>query len=125
MNSTPSAQRTYVVKTPIPSYRKGVTAISEIAQSFYQSGISTPSYVLDQRAFHHNETSSKEFRTKPEQKYSSLKRHFLARQSTPFLETILLEQPRVGSTKLALPQRSLEEMFMYSLLLTSQRRLKN
>ena len=54
MNSTPSAQRTYVVKTPIPSYRKGVTAISEIAQSFYQSGISTPSYVLDQRAFHHN-----------------------------------------------------------------------
>lgn len=54
MNPTTGATRPLVVKAPIPSYRKGVTAIPEIAKAFRESGLATPSYVLDQRAFHHN-----------------------------------------------------------------------
>lgn len=54
MNSISGAARPLVVKAPIPSCRKGVTAIPEIAASFLESGLATPSYVLDQQAFHHN-----------------------------------------------------------------------
>lgn len=54
MNPSTGAQRPLVVKAPIPSYRKGVTAIPQIAEAFLESGIATPSYVLDQRAFHYN-----------------------------------------------------------------------
>ncbi|MDB4429679.1 carboxynorspermidine decarboxylase [bacterium] len=54
MNPPSSAARPLVVKAPIPSSRKGTTAIPEIAAAFLESGLATPSYVLDQCAFHHN-----------------------------------------------------------------------
>lgn len=42
------------MKAPVSSHREGATPISQIALSFAESGLDTPSYVLDQRAFHHN-----------------------------------------------------------------------
>ncbi|MFT6180022.1 MAG: carboxynorspermidine decarboxylase [Paracoccaceae bacterium] len=49
-----TATRPFVVKTPISSCRQGTTPIPQIARAFAESGIATPSYVLDQVAFHHN-----------------------------------------------------------------------
>lgn len=54
MKPTSRCSRPLVVKAPIPSCRKAATAIPQIAKAFRKSGLSTPSYVLDQRAFHHN-----------------------------------------------------------------------
>lgn len=55
MNSTTvGTARPFVVKPAIPSHRQGATSIPEIAKAFLESGLETPSYVLDQRAFHHN-----------------------------------------------------------------------
>jgi carboxynorspermidine decarboxylase len=54
MNFQPGSPRPHVAKASLPSHRHGTTPIADIARSFTESGLETPAYVLDQRAFHHN-----------------------------------------------------------------------
>lgn len=54
MSTSNGAVRPLVVKAPAHSDSRRATPIARIADAFRESGFATPSYVLDQCAFHHN-----------------------------------------------------------------------
>ena len=50
----PSQSQSSETNKSLPSNHREPTPLNEIAQSFRDSGLATPAYVLDQAAFHHN-----------------------------------------------------------------------
>ncbi|MFT6862811.1 MAG: carboxynorspermidine decarboxylase [Akkermansiaceae bacterium] len=87
--SSSGAPRPLVVKAPIPSCRKGATAIPQIAKAFRESGFTTPSYVLDQRAFHHNGSILKHVQDKTGAKILLAQKAFSCTAIYPILRNYL------------------------------------